>query len=69
MMLRGENRSTRRKICPNTTFSTTNFTRKEFVPKPGLGGEGLATKLPEPWHGPLKTKINPNYIKDAARTA
>jgi hypothetical protein len=39
MKLTGENRSTRGKICPITTLTTTNPTSTDPESKPGLRGE------------------------------
>jgi hypothetical protein len=43
MKVTGENRSTRGKICPSATSSTTNPTRIDPGSKPGLRGERPAT--------------------------
>jgi hypothetical protein len=43
MKLTGENRSTRGETCPSATLSTTNPTRTDAGPNPGLRGERPAT--------------------------
>ena len=43
MKLTEENRSTRRKICPSATLTTTNLTWTDPGLNPGLRGERLAT--------------------------
>jgi hypothetical protein len=46
MILTGQNRSTRRKFCPSTNFSTTNLGWTTPRLNPGLGGDRPATKRP-----------------------
>jgi hypothetical protein len=46
MILIGHNRSTRRKLCPSTNFSTTNLGWTGPRLNPGLSGDGPATKRP-----------------------
>jgi hypothetical protein len=48
MKLIGENRSTRSKIFPSATGSTTNLNWTGLGSNPGLRGEGLATS--RSWH-------------------
>ena len=43
MILKGENRSTGTKTCPNTTLSTTNLTWTDVGLNPGLRGERPGT--------------------------
>jgi hypothetical protein len=58
MILRGENRRTRRKTCPTATLSTTNPTWIDPGAKPGLLGQTPATN--DLSYG---TALNPSYTR------
>ena len=60
MLLKEENRYTRRKTFPSTTLSTTNLTRTDLRSKPELRGVAPATS--RLGHGTSKTKINLRII-------
>ena len=56
-IVRGESRSTRRKVCPSGTSSATNLTWTDLESKPALPGERSATICVT-----LKTDIYVHYI-------
>jgi hypothetical protein len=61
-MLIGENRSTRSKICPSATLSTTNITRTGMGSNSGLWCDRLQIKCLRHATVNLMTKISLNCI-------